>query len=683
MENTRYLTKRRGIYYFRRRIPELSTYLAPVMLSLGTTDYRAALKSCVQATAHMDRMLDEKVHISLPEADVTAFFKAELRSYLASLKEKRFIEHMDGSLTADRVRQHRLQAFALRSLIEDGLREDMPLERLSLLQPEERSAAAKIHSRLFREFLSPSFNQGVQHRALSPNRTGQISQLEILRLRRAAVEARMAAHHALENVPLNNSEAACTMAEAMLVGMNSNAQEMPVEDICPAAPESPAMPVVKATLPQTHETRHPHGTSCISLTPGVSLITDRITAEAIYRQRDQAQDQPDGEDFGESYSPQAETLLGTDLMGTAVRLVREGEARQATRDQKLKSVSLFIYLTSVQLVTAITQRHLKTFAKSLREHLPRHYWKSPEQKRLTFKEVREAAASAPRGDIGLSPSTIERHLSTIKAVIEFAKDEGQSITFAPKISTLIPRDNRPDAERREAFSYEDAAQVFNHPLWTGSKSARRRHTPGSVILKDHHFWINLILGYTGARRAEIAGLLVSDVLEEDGIPYVYIRENHLRGLKRTHCKRRIPLHPHLLELGFLDFVANRKAGKQAILFPEAIPARSREASLDPQNPAPAFDDKFGDVLDYMWRECLNRSLGGNPKGYSLHSLRHYVNAALKEPRTSNGISRLVPDDERRCLLGHKPLDDNEGTYRPAELPLRPLYEAISRLLRFF
>lgn len=97
MNNILYLSKRRRIYFFRRRVPRLSTCFRPVLVSLGTTDQRQALRLCVQLTAYMDLMLDDDLHTSLPEADVTAFFQAELRSYMRSLKTKRIVEHVEGA----------------------------------------------------------------------------------------------------------------------------------------------------------------------------------------------------------------------------------------------------------------------------------------------------------------------------------------------------------------------------------------------------------------------------------------------------------------------------------------------------------------------------------------------------------------------------------------------------------
>jgi hypothetical protein len=71
----------------------------------------------------MDRMLDENLHIPLPEADVTAFFSAELRSYLRGLEVTRRIEHVDGAMTEHKARQNQLTTvIILNNMAEGGFR---------------------------------------------------------------------------------------------------------------------------------------------------------------------------------------------------------------------------------------------------------------------------------------------------------------------------------------------------------------------------------------------------------------------------------------------------------------------------------------------------------------------------------------------------------------------------------
>ena len=135
METLPYLCQRRGRFYFRRRVPGLSTDFAPIMVSLGTTDRTSASKLCAQFSALMYRMLDENLHMSLPDKDVAAFFKAELRRRVQAVRQVRLVERADGSLTDAKVRRNRLTAFVLCGMVEDGLRADMPQARFGTLPP--------------------------------------------------------------------------------------------------------------------------------------------------------------------------------------------------------------------------------------------------------------------------------------------------------------------------------------------------------------------------------------------------------------------------------------------------------------------------------------------------------------------------------------------------------------------
>jgi integrase len=618
----------------------------------------------------MDLMLDDDLHTSLPEADVTAFFQAELRSYMRSLKTKRIVEHVDGSMTTAKARTNNLEAFVLHGLSEHGLRKEMPQAQLTNLVPMLRNEAADIQRAKYEEFMSTDFNDGVIQRAESQFGELSFTEYDRLFLRKAAIDARMAAHSALEAVPVHAVDTARTAALELLTSLLAPGSAGSLPTVQQAHIQS-STPPVTPSVPAL-------------LSHGVETIKGRITAETIYRQRDQAIDQPEEQSFdGLAGNAVTERAFGADLMGTAARMARKSRAQDDTNQQKLKSAGLFIYVTGIQMVTDIRQHHLEMFARAMETDLPKHYWKSTTEKNLTFRELLEVNRNRSKDVIGLSSPTIDRHLTTMKNVIDFADSEGNKPTFTPRISNLIPPDKRSDAEKRSVYTLEDARKVFSHPLWQGCKSTGRRHTAGQMVIKDHHYWINLVLAYTGARRSEIAGLLETDIGHENGIPFLHIRENHLRGLKNRFSQRRIPLHPHLIELGFLDFIDAKRIACEVVIFPEAIPAKSRKVCLDIGGPVPPYDKKFGDVLDHIWRECLVRSLDGNPAKYCLASLRGFVNDTYINLRADDGNTLLVPEIDRRDILGHKPIDVNEANYRRQEKPLGPLYVAIKLLPNLF
>ena len=84
-------------------------------------------------------------------------------------------------------------------------------------------------------------------------------------------------------------------------------------------------------------------------------------------------------------------------------------------------------------------------------------------------------------------------------------------------------------------------------------------------------WLPLIAAYSGALPGEICRLRVSDINVDHVIPYMVItgeddNGNTIRNLRDEESRRLVPLHPVLVEMGFLRFVARRKAAGRELLF---------------------------------------------------------------------------------------------------------------------
>ncbi|WP_179381202.1 hypothetical protein [Jannaschia marina] len=203
MTQTPYLYEHAGRLYFRRRVPGLSASIRPVMVSLGTTDRRSGHTSCVKLTARMDEMLDDDLHITLLEADVTAFFQAELKRCIRRLSARRRVERMDGSLTADKVRRNDLMARLLKGMVDHGICETVPQVVADQLDETARAGAYNLQEELFRKVTSEDYGDELVDRASACGLPDAASDALRLELRWAALEANAAAHAALEDVPLN------------------------------------------------------------------------------------------------------------------------------------------------------------------------------------------------------------------------------------------------------------------------------------------------------------------------------------------------------------------------------------------------------------------------------------------------------------------------------------------------
>ncbi len=144
--------------------------------------------------------------------------------------------------------------------------------------------------------------------------------------------------------------------------------------------------------------------------------------------------------------------------------------------------------------------------------------------------------------------------------------------------------------------------------------------------------------FHGLRANEAASLLITDIKEEAGVPFLDVKEtdeegNREKRLKTSSSTRRIPIHDAVIGVGFLDFVASqRAAGQGGFLFPELAPDRTTE------NRAKQFSQWFGRLRRKVLGEEVTKEYGKN-----FHSFRHAVTDKLRAASES--------DEKRYALLG--------------------------------
>lgn len=100
---------------------------------------------------------------------------------------------------------------------------------------------------------------------------------------------------------------------------------------------------------------------------------------------------------------------------------------------------------------------------------------------------------------------------------------------------------------------ETTAPMDRRPAYTLS-DLKRLHIAIKEV-KDWRRWIILICQYSGIRQNEACQLYHNDVMQIEGIWCLRLDDlNSNQKLKTYSSRRFVPVHPHLLALGFLDFV---------------------------------------------------------------------------------------------------------------------------------
>lgn len=272
-------------------------------------------------------------------------------------------------------------------------------------------------------------------------------------------------------------------------------------------------------------------------------------------------------------------------------------------------------------------------------------------KRRTDKLLYKAMPIAEVVELDISPSellsatTINERIKRIARLWQWAIEhdayEGAN-PFASK-SLRLPEQPR----ERGRYSSHDIRTLLASPLF-----ADRDFQQSSGATKSW-YWLILLGMLTGARIGELTQLATTDLITADGITCISINEDDDKSVKTAAGIRLVPVHPELVRLGFLEYVAHlRSKGVRHIL-----PYPNSNASDASQRASKWFNGTYRPRhLPAEWTE----------QNKVFHSWRHtWCNRALRELH--------LPVHRVQAVIGHEPEGLGEtsayvkGSYKLADL----------------
>lgn len=247
----------------------------------------------------------------------------------------------------------------------------------------------------------------------------------------------------------------------------------------------------------------------------------------------------------------------------------------------------------------------------------------------------------------VSAVTAKRTLGLLNAAFNLAVSNGQ-IANNPcdKVKVSIP-DNLEKA--RISFDADDLGRLFSNELFADKVLPAIANAGGIAA-----YWLPLIAVYSGARVGEIGQLVKENIRCPSGakrIAYFMFNNEDGRHTKNRFSNREVPIHPELIRLGLLDYVARLPKG--ARLFPLLKP------------------NKYGDLtggFSKWFGKFLRKEIGIADKRKVFHSFRHTFISACKASR--------MPLSVRYAIVGHSEgtVDGNYG-----EVTLETMFKYLKSL----
>jgi len=248
--------------------------------------------------------------------------------------------------------------------------------------------------------------------------------------------------------------------------------------------------------------------------------------------------------------------------------------------------------------------------------------------------------------------TVEKKITFLCALFNVGIHHGLLVAN-PASRIPKPKD---DSDERLPFDLDDLCTIFGSPLYLKGERLGRDTREAGV-------WLPVLSLFSGAREEELGQLLVSDISCIDGIWCMNISagaeksasaSGDRKRLKNRASRRRLPLHPTIIQAGFLSYWQVVKDAGHTRLFPTLRPDRYGKLTS-------GFSKEFNAYL---------RMLGITQREKVFHSFRHTFRDACREAD--------LPEEIADALMGHSPGKKTGRTYGRS-FSISKLNDAICRI----
>jgi integrase len=264
---------------------------------------------------------------------------------------------------------------------------------------------------------------------------------------------------------------------------------------------------------------------------------------------------------------------------------------------------------------------------------------------VAFKAWRLATISSQTGR-PLSPGGIRgNELGGLRTIFAFGVRD-KLLPTNPVLGVTFPRITAAPRSRTKSFTDAEAIALLRQATNTKRKVRERACTTAA------RRWLPWLLAYTGARVGEM-GQLRKEHVRQEGLHWVLTITPEGSGTVKDNKVRKVPLHPHLIEQGFVEFL---KAAPPGHLFIKVGPDGRACGPLHvlKMNLAPGARVVLGD-------EAVAPS----------HGWRHHWK--------STAIRLAIDPRVRDAIQGHSPRTAGEGY---GEVGMEAMAEAVAKFPRY-
>ena len=306
---------------------------------------------------------------------------------------------------------------------------------------------------------------------------------------------------------------------------------------------------------------------------------------------------------------------------------RMEDVRQKTIQEEETFINEFFEIVGEKSISEVSKSDVTQYIQ-VQSKLPPNRKKSPEYRDFSIAELvkknikKEDTQSNLNINKRLTRLTTFGHWCIKQGYIESNPFKGMKLSVKKS-----PR------KKRQPFSVQDLKKILKPEIyldWT--INYKHALTPNRATNQNPYYWIFPLGILSGLRTNEMCQLRCSDIREEKrGLWFIYVEESDDTMVKTQNSIRKIPVHPTLKELGFIDYVGNLRRKKKDRVFWELEKSR----------------DGYSKKVSRHYNEKYLPAVGVWEKNVKvLYCTRHtFINCLYSKNVDENVIKTLVGHEE--------------------------------------
>ena len=332
--------------------------------------------------------------------------------------------------------------------------------------------------------------------------------------------------------------------------------------------------------------------------------------------------------------------------------LRKGTIGEKMLDEYKVITDEFIEIVGNIPVSTLSKDSIRTYI-STQIKLPPSRRKNPKYREMSIVEVMKLKGVKPQSRIN-----VNKFLTRLTTFMNFGVSQGY-IKENYILGMKIPIPKTEGRKKREPFSPEDLVKILSPKSYLDytidfGKTTKSRK-PNVVKYQNSFYWAFLIGIFSGMRTNETAQLRIEDIIKKENVWMISIDETEGKSVKTTSSIRKVPVHPTLISLGFIDYVKIIKSKGVDRVFPELTKQRDGYSTKISQH----YNEKFLPSIG-VWKRQVK----------VLYSTRHtFINRCYNK-----GVDR----DIIKSIVGHEP-DFTMDVYGGNPFTPKQLYQGISKV----